>query len=104
MAVCTVSTIIRNASGETVNAVAIDFYAAAPQGVGTASVLVADRIRVVSGPTAENPGWAAGYVEIDLERESLARLRCPRLGIWDVVVTIPDSATANLSTLLEAAL
>ena len=101
---CTVSGTIRTADGTALTGVAIDFYGDAPQGVGTADILSGKRVRIITGPNADNPAWAAGFMSIDLSQGNRVRLRSAKLGLDDLVITIPATATANFSTLIEAAL
>lgn len=99
---CTVYGFTTNASGAPINGVEISFFGYAPIGVDDEQI-TATRIDVTTGPTATNPGWAAGYFEIDLIRESEVRIKSALTKLDNLVVTIPDSASAKLVTLTEAA-
>lgn len=99
VSLCTVSGTVYDADGTKLNGVAVQFYGHAPQGVGV-DLVAATKVEVTTGDGA----WADGYFEVTLIQGSEVRVRSNVLKIDDVVITIPATASANFSTLLEAAL
>ncbi|MCK5613011.1 carboxypeptidase regulatory-like domain-containing protein, partial [Candidatus Pacearchaeota archaeon] len=101
-ALCTVYGFATDASGNTKDGETISFLGEGPIGV-SGNQITAHRIDVVTGPTATNPAWASGYFEIDLIRLSTVRLKSPKLQFDNLVITVPDLATQQLTVLTEAA-
>lgn len=101
MASCTVSTIIKDLTDTALSGVVLKLYGSTPKGISTTTVVAAEEVEITSGPTADNPGWAAGYIEFDAIQSSEIRLWAPRLGLYNKLITIPATSTADLSTLIE---
>lgn len=101
-ALCTVYGFVIDANGVAQDGEVISFLGAGPIGL-SGNQITRHRINVTSGPTVTNPGWAAGYFEVDLVRLATVRVKSSKLELHDLVVTVPDSASSLLTNLTEAA-
>jgi len=99
---CTVYGYVLDGAGVAVDGEQIDFYGYAPLGVDS-NVLVTTPVSVITGPSITNPAWPSGYFAIDLLRESQVRTASRLAKLDGLIITIPDSASSLLATLIEDA-
>jgi len=99
---CTVYGYALDASGVPVNGETLSFYGYAPLGV-LVDVVVTTPVQVVTGPSVLHPAWTPGYFEIDLLRLAQIKISSRLAKLDGLTINIPNTASALLATLVEAA-
>ena len=97
-ALCTVYGFATDSFGNTKDGETLTFTGRGNVGVDGNQITI-DQGEVVTGPSVANPGWAAGYFEIDLVRGSSVQLTSLQLGISSHEFTVPDLASQLLTLL-----
>lgn len=100
---CLVYGTLYDASATPISGVEIDFFADCPQGVGS-DLMTSSILSIVTGPTATNPSWPAGYFQIEMHQGANVRLSSSLPKLNGLVVQVPGTTTATLASLVEAAL